>query len=353
MPLGSIGGGGGSGTVTSVATGTGLTGGAITSTGTIDLDFTSLTEIDWALDDFIPNIDTSDGNAEKKGAVDRLLGRGPNVAEGRLTLTTATSVTTADVTAAGTLYYTPHVGNRIRIYDGTRWKMYTFTERSLALTLTSGKNYDVFIYDNAGTLTLELSAAWTDDTTRADALATQDGVVVKSGATTRLHLGTIRASASNQTEDSRSKRYVSNRYHRVKKQMYAQDGTDNWTYTTATFRERNGGSTLGTSRVGYVHCDTGIMAWAMVYSTASNSSATNIALGIGIDSSSVDSSLFSGSGVYNVFTVPVVAAYEGFPGLGEHEIHALEWSTAAGTTTWYGDAGITTWKSGLIAWSEF
>ncbi|MBI3273339.1 MAG: hypothetical protein HYZ53_30400, partial [Planctomycetes bacterium] len=137
------------------------------------------------------------------------------VCEGRLTLTSGTPVTTADVTAAGTLFFTPYKGNRVALHDGSAWSVSTFTERSLSLTLTSGKNYDVFLFDNAGTLTLELSAAWTNDTTRADALAVQDGVYVKSGATTRRYLGTLRASAANQTEDSKTKRFVWNYYNRT------------------------------------------------------------------------------------------------------------------------------------------
>ena len=117
-----------------------------------------------------------------------------DICGGRLTLTSGTPVTTADVTGAGTLYYTPYVNGQIALYDGSStWTVYTFTERSLALTVTSGKNYDVFAYNNSGTVTLELSAAWTNDTTRADALTTQNGVTVKSGATTRRWLGTIRA----------------------------------------------------------------------------------------------------------------------------------------------------------------
>ena len=104
----------------------------------------------------------------------------------RLTLTSATPVTPADVTGATTIYCTPYKGNQIALYDGSSsWNTRTSAEFSLALgTLTSGKPYDVFCYDNAGTPTLEF-LAWTNDTTRATALVYQDGVLVKSGATTR------------------------------------------------------------------------------------------------------------------------------------------------------------------------
>ena len=40
---------------------------------------------------------------------------------------------------------------------------------SCAVGLTAGKVYDVFLYDNAGTLALSLSAAWADDVTGTDA----------------------------------------------------------------------------------------------------------------------------------------------------------------------------------------
>lgn len=82
------------------------------------------------------------------------------VCEGRLSLTTAVPVTTADVSGATTIYFTPYKGDRVAIYNGTVWKLYSFSEVSLALgTIVAFQGYDVFIYDNAGTLTLE-TAEW-------------------------------------------------------------------------------------------------------------------------------------------------------------------------------------------------
>lgn len=162
-----------------------------------------------------------------------------SVANGRLTLTSNTPVTTADVTAAGVLYYTPHRGNKIALYSSPAWKLHTFSERSLALSITSGSNYDVFLYDNSGTLTLELSAAWTNDTTRNEALAIQDGIYVKSGATTRRYLGTLRASGANVTEDSAANRYLWNMYNRVSKPFYKSDALTSWSYSTNSWRASN------------------------------------------------------------------------------------------------------------------
>ena len=160
--------------------------------------------------------------------------------QGRLTTESGVAVSTSDRTSQSTIYYTPYTGNGLWLYDGTIWHPYTFTERSLALSgLTSGKNYDVFIYDNAGTVTLELSAAWTTDTARADALTTQDGVYVKSGATTRRWLGTIRTTSTTATEDSLTKRFVWNYYNAVARPMLRLESTSSWTLNSTTWRPAN------------------------------------------------------------------------------------------------------------------
>lgn len=266
-----------------------------------------------------------------------------SMCNGRLTLTSATAVTVSDVTAAGTIYFTPYKGNRVALYDGTNWAMYNFTERSLALTLTSGKNYDVFLYDNAGTLTLELSSAWTNDTTRADALALQDGVLVKSGATTRRYLGTIRASAANQTEDSLAKRFVWNMYNRVKRNMKVVDTTDSWTYTTATWRAANNSTA---NRLQYVVGQNEDLVTATVRVLGNNSSAASYAVGVGVDVTNANSAWIYGSA--DAQNSVNVAFYTGFPGIGFHFLQWVEESTAVGTTTFFGDAGLGDIQSGII-----
>jgi len=53
---------------------------------------------------------------------------------GRLTLTSGTPVTTSDVTAATSVYYTPYVGNKISLYNGWEWIFHEFSELSLSLS---------------------------------------------------------------------------------------------------------------------------------------------------------------------------------------------------------------------------
>jgi hypothetical protein len=130
-----------------------------------------------------------------------------SVAQGRLTLTSDTPVLTGNVTGATTIFYTPYIGNQISIWDGNQWIVRTFSELSLSLTgLTANTNYDVFIFDNSGTLTLE-AVAWSNSGAGTSARATSidwlNGVRVKS-TDNRKYLGSFRTVAIGQTEFSQT-----------------------------------------------------------------------------------------------------------------------------------------------------
>lgn len=171
-----------------------------------------------------------------------ILGTLVDYVAGRLTLTSGTPVTTADVTAAATLYFALYKGDRIALYDttSTNWKFWTFTERSLSLAgYTADKNYDIWLYNNAGTLTLD-STIWTDDSTRATALTTQNGVYVKTADASRRYLGTIRITAAGaQCEDSVTKRFVWNYNNRVSRRLYLSVSGVDYDYGTQTWRSVN------------------------------------------------------------------------------------------------------------------
>jgi len=266
----------------------------------------------------------------------------------RLSLTTGLPVTTADVTGAGTLYAVPYNGNRIALYDGTNWVVLSAAQFSLALVVTAGKPYDVFVYNNAGVPTLE-TLVWTNDTTRATALVSQDGVWVKSGAVTRRYVGTIYASGTNTTEDSAAKRYVWNYNHRVRRAMAAAPETTNsWTYTTATWRQANANAANQLDAVIGIAEDA---VEVQAVSSVGNSTNAVIALGtgVGLDSTSVNSAQVSaGAQVGSAgSTGAVIGRYVGVPGAGRHTFVWLEISQATGTTTWYGDNGTSYVQAGI------
>jgi len=160
------------------------------------------------------------------------------VCNGRLTLKSGVPVSTSDQADKTSLYFTPYNGNEISLYNGTNWIRHTFTELTLALgALTASKPHDIFIYDNSGTLTLS-GEVWTNDTTRATALTTQDGIYVKTGAAGYRYLGTIYIDSEQRCQDTASKRYVWNYYNQVQRMLYVFDTTLH-TYATATYRAWN------------------------------------------------------------------------------------------------------------------
>lgn len=157
----------------------------------------------------------------------------------RLSLTTGIPVTTADVTAATTLYCIPYKGNKISLYNGAAWVVRECAEFSLALSgLTVTRPYDVFCYDNVGVPTLEF-LAWSTATARATALTTQDGVLVKSGDTTRKYLGSFYALTATTTSDTQRQRLVWNYYNRVKRSMRVSEAAAGWVYNSAVIRQAN------------------------------------------------------------------------------------------------------------------
>jgi hypothetical protein len=264
----------------------------------------------------------------------------------RLTLTTGVPVTTSDVTGATTIYCAPYKGNSIALFDGTNWNVRTSNQFSLALgTLTSGLPYDVFCYDNAGTPTLEFTA-WTNDTTRATALTYQDGVLSKTGALTRRYLGTFYTTATTTTEDSASKRFLWNYYHRVHRNLRVIEATASWTYSIATTRQVRANAA---NQVEYV-CGVSEDACeftALISATTSGASYRSFNTGIGIDSTSVNSSIFTFTSVTTGSTIPNIATYRGMMLSGRRYVAWLEQGAGADTQTFYGTESSGRGLSGL------
>lgn len=254
----------------------------------------------------------------------------PSICNGRLTLTSGTPITISDTTSS-TLYFTPYRGNRVTLYDGTRWSMHSFSEISLSLTITSGKNYDVFVYSNSGTLTLELSAAWAGDTSRTDALTTLNGVYVKSADNTRRYLGTIRASASNTVADSRATRLLWNAYNRVSKLVYITHSTGSWSYTTAIFRPSNNDTTK------FVGVVTGLAEQTFYTKIAQLISTGGAAFFIGVCPNCTASTGAGYGYIANAASQMVQAHFYEMPAAGYNYYQWTELGNA-GTITVYGNA---------------
>ena len=295
---------------------------------------------------------------------------GPLVAPGgRLTLTSATPVLTSDVTGATTLYYSPYVHNRIALYNGTGWTIEAFSELSQALSdaskspaaAASDSNYDMFVWNDSGTLRCTRGPAWSSATARGTGAGTTElellhGVFVNKIAITNgpaaqrgVYVGTIRTNGSTATPmvwkpaaasgGAACTLYVWNNYNRVRFTAVSRDNKDTWNYATGSFRSTDN------STNNRVHIVRGLQvddAEVMAVGSAGNDLNIRLMVGLGLDSASHHSDAVVGCGCPVDVNEPVsmIAHYRGDPGLGFHYFQALEWGGGSGTTTWRGDNGL-------------
>jgi len=270
---------------------------------------------------------------------------------GRLTLATNDPVPAYDIPTSSLVYFTPYKGNRISLYvPGYGWRLYTFNEISLDISsFTINKNYDIFIYDNAGALTLE-GVEWSNDTLRAVALYSQDGRWVKSSAYAKLYLGTFRCSGVGYTRDRLNSRLLWNMYNRVARPFSIIEPTNSWTYNSATFRPFNG---TNTNKVEYVVGLVEDMLFLQCQATALYTGAAYTAvIGIGVDSETVSTPTIAcfGATATAVHSQPMVV-FSDYPLLGFHYLCMLE-ASIVGTVAviFYGDNGLTYQQSGGYGW---
>jgi hypothetical protein len=274
---------------------------------------------------------------------------------GRLTLTTALPVTTADVTAAVTLFYALYAGNRIALYTGSAWVLSTIAQLSIAVPATTSQMYDVFVDYNSGTPALSVTA-WTNDTTRATALTTQDGVLVLTGSTGKRYVGSFRTTTvAGQTEDSATKRFVYNYYNRVRRPLSKTDTTANWSYSLATIRQARATATNQVEIVNGVAED--VIAINATVQTTNSTNRANVLVTIGENSTTAGATGVVGgtnrAGVdgSNSVYATLVAQLVKVPPVGYSYYAWLEASEAAGTEVWYGAALLTGGAaSGLSGW---
>lgn len=262
------------------------------------------------------------------------------LAQGRLTVISGQSVTATNATNT-TMYYALHDGNEISLYDGSSaWTNATFTEVTITVPAVANKNYDVFIYDTGSGLDDD-TVAWTDDTTRATALTTQDGIWVKSGATTRKYVGTFRTtSTAGQVTDNARQRLVYNYYNKLPRPFFRQEETASWNYTTATLRQANNNTNNQVEIVVGVQDNT-VNVMLKHRFQSSNAAGVNVGAGIGENSVTVISTnCFGSHQAENAASYPqdLSSWMMITPRLGYSYFAWLETSQALGTTTHFGNS---------------
>jgi hypothetical protein len=295
-------------------------------------------------------------------------------------------VLTSDVTAAGTIYYTPYIGGAASVYNGSLWKTLPLSELSLTLDATSahtgyhqsGHNFDLFVAEdpsNLNQLIFGSGPAWSSDTARGTGAGTtelqmlgglqvnknsmslhkSDGSNVTIAANCATCVGSFRASADGQTQVKFGSYAAGggeawlglwNMYNRTLVAGSVRDTVDSWTYSTATIRAANGSATMRMSALCGLNEDA---ISATFFCDVSLPSTSGSSTGVGLDTTTaftgqIASVFYNGSSTVNEV---MSGNYQGLLGLGFHYISANEY-TSIGSPGPKGDGGTpATVQSGL------
>jgi hypothetical protein len=283
--------------------------------------------------------------------------------QGRLTLTTATPVMTAEAAAQTTIYYTPYVGDVIPLYNGTEWQNFVFTELSIAMAASANwaadSNFDLFVYNDAGTLRLVTGAAWTNGTTRAEALVRTNGIwlnnvsftgrygaasTVSIAASRATYVGTMRTTGTAGTTTwelggaaaggDPGALHLWNCYNRVEVAVLVQTTNASWTYATAAWRPYDGAASNVNVRVALTRGLNENAVTGMLNVTHYGGGSIDGAAGISLDSTTTiptQSSYLPNA----ASALSNSAQFSAHVGIGYHYVQAMEY-TGGATSTFYG-----------------
>lgn len=309
--------------------------------------------------------------------------------QGRLTLASGVPVMTSDQTAKTSVYYSPYLGRYVPIWNGFEYITTPFSELTLALDSDSGhtgyhqtgKNFDLFVVNDGGTVRLGTGPAWSSDTARGTGAGTTEisranGILANANSMTlrfgsssgntvtiaagkATFVGSVRTTSNGQTAwvatpaagagGADCTLYLWNMYNRTNVTAVSKDSTNSWNYTTATWRAANAAGTGSglLNRVSFLRgLDEDVVSVKYLAhastSNAGGASAFSSACGVGLNS------ITTPTGTIGVLNYPgsntdppssLTAMYDGLPGLGFGWFNALEWAQASDTRTWYGDNG--------------
>jgi len=284
------------------------------------------------------------GNANYQVEASLVMGLGLSGMSGmRLSSSSTLSVPTADALVTN-LYLNAHFSNYIIVPDSNgTWKLRTTSNLSLAVSgLSAGglNNYDVFVWDNAGALTLAFGTAWTNDTTRANALTTVNGVYVNSvtegsmPANKGLHLGILRNSNSTTYSDKEAARSLTNRYNRVNRKISANPAYTNTNADTTNTTTATTWAVFGSGTIDFLAL-AGDSINVVGTSYATHTTAAQTKLGIAIASPTNANSAIVNAGLFKA-SCPVTVFFKDYTSDGFCELGLRRFGVTS-TATWLED----------------
>jgi hypothetical protein len=305
---------------------------------------------------------------------------GQLVPGGRLALASPTAgavvvppaVAIANVTASQYLYYVPYQNNLIPVYINGVFVETPFATTGLPLVLSTTNNattstFDVFATYQNGAVTLCTGPAWTNGTTRAQAISQSatwgvyTNTLAMSGtcfagaaagtaytvpALTGTYLGSVYTTGSGVTtfnpsqaaaaHGSNNTLGVFNAYNRVHMTAIETTSTTSNTYATATWQPYDGGSSNLLNRITVLDGLGVISARGRLQSNVTPTASDVCALGIDLNSITAAPVPFGSNGIAytTAFNTFVNADYaQALPVLGLNYYQAMEDSVSAATCT--------------------
>ena len=289
--------------------------------------------------------------------------------QGRLTLTPDTPVMTSSASGQTTIRYTPAVGDMVPLYDGVNFIPTVFSELSQLTTdatkspaaVTANSNYDLFVWNDSGTIRCTRGPAWSSGTSRGTGAGTTEltrvkGLLLNANSITNgpaaqrgTYVGTVRSNGMSTIDwilgasgagGTAAVLGVWNAYNRQTIATTVTDSNATWAYTSATVRQV-GGSTGNQVRFVSGLAADGISA--SYFNRASVAAVNGAFYQIGIAMDSVTA--FDKVNAYQNNAASAVSAGASVtnnygPQIGFHYIAALERSDGTNSVTFVGGTGI-------------
>lgn len=299
--------------------------------------------------------------------------------QGRLTLESGVGVSPTDQAAKTSVFYMPYVGELVPIYNGSVWTPTVFTQLTQVLDADSGhtgyheagKNFDLFVVNDAGTIRLGTGPAWTSDTGRGTGAGTTElqrlngiwtnkvsmtlrwgsasGNTITVAANCGTFVGTMRASANGQTTwelggaaagGDPGKLFLWNAYNRVPVAVMVQDSSAQWSYTTASWRSANNSTSNRVSFIVGLNEDPVSASYSCRIDTTVVGDYARIGATLDATGAPLQSGLVFGNAAQIGATVG--SLLNARPGLGLHFVQAVEIGNGTNAAN-FGDtsAGVT------------
>ncbi|MDO3431200.1 hypothetical protein QWJ46_00735 [Rhizobium sp. CBN3] len=205
----------------------------------------------------------------------------------------------------------------------------------------AGKCYDVFLTVDG----LVIGPEWTNSTTRALQVQKDGDRIVNAISFSGIDagdaelVGGFRCHADGLTRSTKQSRLVWSLHDAILLPVCRVEAATGWAYSAAQWRQANGNA-LNQIEVFCGVSGRMVDVTASAYMISGTSSVTAGFVGIGLDTSSADSSQVKNpAAAGNTFPVlPAWARYVGYVGIGYHELRWLERGNG-GTQNWYGTGG--------------